>query len=94
MNGRIILQDLLNHLYLGIDNSWVKSCQQARVFKHTYLALLEALHHPDRASQVVWCFQKPDLNFYIAAKSEDTVRIHRCVSCPLLGRTVAGPRIA
>ncbi len=82
--GRVILQDLQTHSYLSSDNSWVGSCQRARVFEHTYLALLEGLGYPQKALQVVWCFQNPARNMYVAVKAEDTDRIHGCSQCPLL----------
>ena len=83
--GRVILQDLHTHCYLSSDNSWVGSCQRARVFEHTYLALLEGLGHPQKALQVVWCFQNPARNMYVSVKPEDSARIYACSHCPLSG---------
>lgn len=86
MNGRIILQDLLNHTYLSLEETWVESCQQARVFEHTYQALLEGLQHTDRHSQVVWCFQNPSENMYVLVRPENKDRIFPCENCPLACR--------
>lgn len=86
MSGRIILQDLSTHRYLAPDNSWAESCQQAKVFEHTYQALLTGLSFHAGPMQVVWCFRNPAANMYIAVHPSDGDRIRACVSCPLAGR--------
>jgi hypothetical protein len=89
MEGRVILQDLTTHSYLAKDNSWAESCQRARVFEHTYEAVLEGLEHREKVLQVVWCFQNPAKNMYLPVKAEDSDRIYECVSCPLAHAPVA-----
>ena len=81
MNGRVILQDTTTGLYLAADGSWVKSCQQAKVFEHTWGAFLQGLEHADKRMQVVWCFKDPDLNMYAPVKAEGDIR--PCTSCPM-----------
>jgi hypothetical protein len=83
MSGRVIVQDTATRRYLGPESSWVESCQQARVFEHTYLALLEGLQHRDKILQVVWCFQNPVENLYIAVRPEHQGRIRPCEICKL-----------
>src|SRR5262245_48604709 len=63
MSRRVFLQDLDSHYFLSEDNTWVKTCQQARVFPHTYLGLLEGLQHTERRTQVLWCLTSPRLIF-------------------------------
>lgn len=86
MNGRIILQELSTHHYLAADDSWAESCQQAKVFEHTYQALLKGLSFHTGPMQVVWCFRNPAVNMYIAVHPSDSGRIRGCVSCPLTGQ--------
>jgi hypothetical protein len=83
MRGRIILQDISTHRYLAPDNSWTQSCQQAKVFEHTYQALLEGLSLHNTPTQMVWCFRNPAANLYVAVHPQDSNRIQACVSCPL-----------
>ena len=84
MSRRIYLQDLESHYYLSEDNTWVKTCQQARVFPHTYLALLEGLQHKERRTQVLWCLGGPKLNVYVLVRPRDDDHTQACESCPLL----------
>ncbi len=83
MRGRIILQDLDTHSYLNQDGAWSSSCQQARIFDHTYMALLEGLDHEDKHTQVVWCFRDPGANLYMAVRPADKAKIYPCEACPL-----------
>lgn len=93
MRGRIILQDVATQFYLAADSSWVKGCQQARVFEHTYLALLEGLDHHEKTTQVVWCFKNRDMNMYLAVRPGDSNCVQPCVFCPLAGRKISGSPI-
>lgn len=86
MSGRVILQDLLNHRYLGSGGSWVTSCQNAIVFEHTYQAALEGLHHPEH-TQVVWCFRNPSQNLYMAVRPDEERAVSPCDTCPLADAT-------
>lgn len=83
MRGRILLQDLNSHSYLGKDGAWTKTCQQARVFEHTYIALLEGLDQEDKHTQVVWCFRDPSSNLYMAVRPGDNGKLYPCEACPL-----------
>lgn len=85
MDGRIILQELATHRYLAADDSWSESCRQAKVFEHTYQALLKGLSFHTQPMQVVWCFRNPAANMYIAVHPSDSDRIRACISCPLTG---------
>jgi hypothetical protein len=91
VNGRIILQDISTRLYMDNDHSWTRNCQEAKSFEQTYHALLEGLSHKEKRLQVVWCFQNPTLNMYVAVHPEDNDRIHACVSCPLEALTHKPP---
>src|SRR5215831_20378332 len=86
MSRRIYLQDLESHYYLSEDGTWVKTCQQAKVFPHTYLALLEGLKQTERRTQVLWCLGSPRLNIYVLVRPHDDVRTQPCSTCPLLQR--------
>ena len=86
MSGRVILQDLSTHRYLTPDDCWAESCQQAKVFEHTYQALLRGLDFHARPIQVVWCFRNPAENMYIAVQPDDSDKIRACVFCPLARR--------
>jgi hypothetical protein len=70
VKGCIILQDLASHFYLAAGPSWVKSCQQAGVFDHTWEAILEGLKHKDNRLQLVWCFSSPSATMYIAVHAK------------------------
>lgn len=83
MSGRVIIQDTKTRCYLGQGSSWVESCQEARTFEHTYTALLEGLGHRDKTLQVVWCFQHPEQNFYVAVRPGDEAHIRPCATCKL-----------
>ena len=82
MSGRVILQDLRTHSYLGDDGTWVSSCQHARLFDHTYVALLEGLKHAEQM-QVVWCFQNPSQNLYMPVRPGDEHLVFPWKTCPL-----------
>ena len=82
MRGGIILQDLLTHDYLTPAGAWAPTCQEARLFDHTYLALLEGLQHRDRATQVVWCFRNPSLSLFLPVHASDSHRVIACATCP------------
>lgn len=84
--GRVILQDLETHSYLAGDSSWASSCQQAKVFEHTYVALLEGLNYHPKALQVVWCFRNPSMNMYLPVNPADGARVVACDFCPLTQR--------
>ncbi len=84
MSGRVIIQDTKTRCYLGQGCSWVQSCQEARVFEHTYTALLEGLEHRDKTLQVVWCFQHPEQNLYVAVRPGDEAHIQPCTACKLV----------
>jgi hypothetical protein len=90
MKGRVILQDLVSHNYLAAGDTWVASCQKARTFEHTYLALLEGLEHREK-TQVVWCFQNLRENMYVVVRSYTDDHIYPCVTCPLAA-TEVGPQ--
>ena len=81
MSGRVIVQDVDTRLYLDENSSWVESCQQARTFEHTYSALLEGLEHHNKTLQIVWCFQNPELNMYLAVRPGEGERIRPCTIC-------------
>jgi len=83
MNGRIFLQDLFNRSFLSADGSWVASCEQAKVFEHTYTALFEGLKHADKRTQIVWCHDNRNLNVYLLVRPDDSSRIQPCETCPL-----------
>ena len=82
MGGRIILQDLGNRLYLGSDGAWANSCQAAKLFEHTYLALLEGLNHAGKHLQVVRCFQNPGANMYMPVHPVEELNLVCCEKCP------------
>ena len=84
MSGRIILQDMRTHCYLGDDGAWETSCQQARLFDRAYLAVLEGLKHPEQM-QVVWCFQNPSQNLYMPVRPGDEHLVFPCEACALAG---------
>lgn len=87
MKGRVILQDIVSHQYLAPDGGWAASCQQARTFEHTYLALLDGLEHRDKHTQVVWCFQNPSENMYMPVRPQDSGLVLPCQSCPFCNRS-------
>jgi hypothetical protein len=78
-----MVQDLTSRFFLGRDSSWVESCQSAREFEHTHLALLQGVQHAEKALQVVWCFQNPSLNLYISIDPGQQDQVRPCGFCPL-----------
>jgi hypothetical protein len=94
MKGRIILQDLFNRSFLSTDGTWVSSCDQPRVFEHTYIALLEALKYPDKRTQILWCFENPTQNIYLLVRPDASSRILQCETCPVAERWLAPPEHA
>ena len=82
MRGRILLQRLDTRRYLGTAGEWADSCQKARIFEHTYQALLEGLEHPE-STQEVWCFRNPTRNLYTAVRPEDDPGVLPCEACSL-----------
>ena len=94
MKGRIILQDLSSHQYLGSDGFWTPSCQEAKQFERTYQALQQGLDYTDKRTQVVWCFQDPTQNLYMLVDPNQTASVFPCLTCGLTNRsgTAADPR--
>jgi hypothetical protein len=87
-----MVQDLASRFYLGGDSSWVENCQAAREFEHTHLALLQGLHHAEKALQVVWCFQNPTLNLYIPVDPAQQDQVRPYGFCPLSAEVGSGAR--
>ena len=82
VKGRFILQDLHSRQYLMENEKWGEDCLQAMPFEHAYMALRKAVQYPERDCQVVWCFDRPDLNIYFCLRAgKDTIP---CGKCPLL----------
>ena len=77
------MQEVITRRYLAADGSWTESCQGAKTFEHTYLALLEGISHPEKTIQVVWCFRNPSLNMYLAVRPGDEALTCPCLECPL-----------
>lgn len=82
MRGKVLLQDLVSRCYLAIDNSWVESCQSAKVFDHTWAALFQGLKYRDKRLQVVWCFRNPASSFYAPVSVGGDGLMGQCGRCP------------
>ena len=87
VKGRIILQDLGTHQYLGKDGLWTASCQEAKLFEQAYQALQEGLDRTGKRTQVVWCFQDPTENLYMLVDPNQDDSVHPCISCGLTNRS-------
>ena len=82
MRWRILLQEIVTRSYLAPGGLWVKSCNQAKEFERTDLAILEAGNHSQKILQLVWCFYDPQLTMCMTVKSADELLTSRCISCP------------
>ncbi len=78
---RIMLQDVTSRGYLGVDGSWVNTCLEARVFADTPAALHEGLNHPEKCSQVVWCFKDASTHLFTSIRPEYDNCVSICERC-------------